>query len=125
MGNENVGTTSQALVGGALVDAAMQEQFGLLSLGGSCSASLLRNDWVISAAHCVEIKDASGNRIPDPARPGQFEHVPPGTVIVNANWGGGQAQAAVQIETFRPLTLRSSGSRPHSPSAGPLKVFPG
>src|SRR3954469_12182502 len=59
-----VGVIQQGLVGGGPVDAATQEKLGLLSLsrpGGSCSASLLRNNWAITAAHCVEMKDAAGN----------------------------------------------------------------
>src|SRR5437867_2997612 len=68
------GTVRQPLVGGTVIDAARQEEFALLSLTdgtGNCSASLLTNGWVITAAHCVELEDASRNPIPDPTRPGQ------------------------------------------------------
>jgi hypothetical protein len=106
MGNgERTGTSRQGLVAEAILDEATQESFGVLSLNNSCTASLLRNDWAITAAHCVELKDAFGNRMPDPARPGQFLLMPPGTAILSANWGGGQAHAAVQIITFRPYDI--------------------
>ena len=75
MGDEHLGTSRQRLVGGTVIDTGTQETFGLLTLGstsGNCSASLLRNNWAITAAHCVEVRDMNGNLVPDPARPGQF-----------------------------------------------------
>lgn len=106
---EHTGTVSQPLVGGGLVPADIQEEFGLLTLGdaiGSCSASLLRNDWAITAAHCVEIKGADGLPVPDPSRPGQFVLVPPNTVTLTANWASAvQQRQAVRIETFRPFDV--------------------
>ena len=111
-GHERTGTSRDPLVGGEVMDVNTQERFGLVSLGvlpargNSCSASLLRNDWVITAAHCVEVKDAALNPIPDPARPGQFMLETPFTVHVSANWTGGvQRLRAVQIETFRPFDI--------------------
>jgi len=108
MSPENVGTVRLPLVGGMAIDDDTQEQFGLLTLGSpgvSCTASLLRNGWAISAAHCVELKDPSGKPMPDPSRPGQNRLVPVGLVQVTANWGGGQGTVATQIETFRPYDI--------------------
>ncbi|MDQ3814417.1 MAG: S1 family peptidase, partial [Armatimonadota bacterium] len=105
---DNLGTSRQALVGGQPVDAGNQEAFTLLSLtgpGGSCSASLVRNDWAITAAHCVEVDDADGNPVPDPARPGQNTVGKAGNFLLLANWKTVQQQPAVQIETFRPYDV--------------------
>ncbi|RYX82463.1 trypsin-like serine protease [bacterium] len=105
---ENVGTVRQPLVGGAVVDAARQEEFGLLGYtdnSGACSASLLRNDWVVTAAHCVDVQDAKGNFIPDPARPGQNRLKPIGSMVLSAAWRTPQSQKAVQVITFRPYDV--------------------
>jgi hypothetical protein len=106
--SENIGVRRDPLVSESIVDASTQEEFGLLTLGsstGSCSASLLRNDWAITAAHCVELLDPFGKPIPDPARPGQFMLDAPGNILLVANWTTIQQQPAVQIETFRPYDI--------------------
>jgi hypothetical protein len=46
---EETGKVQQGLVSGEEVSEKTQEAYGLLSLSGTCSASLLRNDWAISA----------------------------------------------------------------------------
>jgi hypothetical protein len=48
-----IGKTSSPLVAGTLVSAADREALGLLSMNGSCSASLLNNNWAVSASHCL------------------------------------------------------------------------
>ncbi len=106
---ENIGTSRQPLVGGATVGAATQEEFGLLTLtgaGGTCSASLLRNDWAVTAAHCVEVDDATtGRPVPDPARPGQNRVAAPETFALKANWSTVQPRRCVRVETFRPYDV--------------------
>ena len=97
-------TSRQPLVGGTTVDEKTQENFGLLSLDGSCSASLLRNDWVVTAAHCVETNGTT-MPVPDPSRPGQFMLDAPSGMTVTANWDGGQDRTATQVETFRPYDV--------------------
>ncbi|RYX83326.1 trypsin-like serine protease [bacterium] len=105
---EPIGKVQQGLVGGELVTEKTQEAYGLLSLedpSGGCSASLLRNGWAISAAHCVDAKDGNGNAMRDPARPGQNILRPVGGFEISAAWGGGQLKHATRIETFWPSDI--------------------
>jgi hypothetical protein len=104
---ENIGTVRQPLVAGAIVDEAAREDFALLDLTsntGTCSASLLRNNWVITAAHCVEIT-YGGMRFPDPARPGQNQLISVFAFQVTANWKTPETKTVVRIETFRPYDI--------------------
>ncbi|HEY9881463.1 MAG TPA: trypsin-like serine protease [Leptolyngbyaceae cyanobacterium] len=105
---ENVGTVRQPLVGGKIIDEAWQEELGLLSYSDgsrACSASLLRNAWVITPAHCVDAKDTDGNFIPDPVRPGQNMLKPIASMTLTTNWKAAQSETAVRVETFRPYDM--------------------
>lgn len=87
---EKTGTVSQPLVGGRVLSPDQQELLTLLTLqfpGGSCSASLLTNDWAITAAHCVE---SGGATVAAP------------TVTLTAQWPTVQVKPATRIVSFRP-----------------------
>src|SRR5258708_496081 len=94
---EKIGRVQQGLVGGSVVSVEVQEEYGLLTLNTGtkgCSASLLRNNWAITAAHCVDS--------PDPNRPGQFILAAENSATLTANWKTVQSQQSMRIITFRP-----------------------
>ena len=87
---ERTGTVSQPLVGGRVPSPDQQELLTLLTLlspAGSCSASLLTNDWAITAAHCVESDGAT---------------LAAGAIRLSAQWGTVQTRPATRVVTFRP-----------------------
>ena len=50
---ERIGRVQQPLVNGQLVDEALQQQLGLVTVGGGCSGTLINRFWVLTADHCV------------------------------------------------------------------------
>lgn len=91
---ENTGRVQQGLVNGGPVSAEIQEQYGLVSLSVGCSGALLRNNWVITAAHCVDDNDPNGT--------GRFITVPENSVTITANWKTTQTRQSARIISFRP-----------------------
>ena len=101
---ENTGSVQQPLVGGSVIPRETQERLTLLTLNLSgapvCSASLLRNDWAVTAAHCVDT--------PVPPRPAPrtgWMTQPANVISLAANWSKPQRRNAVAIYTFRPLDI--------------------
>ena len=94
---ETIRTIQQGLKGGGVVIPEAQERHGLLTLGSGCSASLLRNNWIITAAHCVD----------DPANPPATGFVTKAedSLVFTANWGTRQERRSERIITFRPLDI--------------------
>ena len=90
----NTGKQQQGLVGGTVVSAALQEQYGLVTLSVGCSGSLLRNNWVITAAHCIDDNDPNGT--------GKFIMIPENSVTLTANWKTVQVRQSARIISFRP-----------------------
>lgn len=92
--DEKFGKQQPEPVGGSLISPADQERYGLVTLGGlgrRCSASLLRNNWIITAAHCVETPESTT--------------VPEDSVTLTANWKSVQVRQSMRIIRFPPYDI--------------------
>lgn len=94
--DEHLGTSQSPLISKIVVTEDQQEQLGLLQLssnGRGCSATLITNDWVLTAAHCL---DAVAMRMPNNAQ-------------LNGNWGPTRAQFGNADYIYRSWGLEASG----------------
>lgn len=56
-----VGVVQQPIVSGNRVLSEVQQDFGLVTIGVGCSATLLNRFWILTADHCVAQPDATGS----------------------------------------------------------------
>ena len=54
------GRVSQPIIAGELVSRAQQEELGLVTVAGGCSATLLNHYWVLTADHCLTTNGTPG-----------------------------------------------------------------
>jgi len=92
--SQRTGQVRQGLVEGTLVGAAEQEKYTLVTLSTGCSGSLLRNNWIVTASHCVDNAD--------PKNKGAFITLPEDSVTITAAWATEQSRQSIRIITFRP-----------------------
>jgi hypothetical protein len=91
------GQVQQGLVGGTLVNTETREKLGLVTLSTGCSGSMLRDNWIITAAHCID------NR--DPADSKRYINVAENSVTITANWKTVQRRQSMRIISFRPADV--------------------
>jgi len=120
-GGETIGESRQAVVGGALVDAASSPVLFLQSPGGSCSSVLVAPNLVATARHCIAPLDDTGafactasGDLADGSTAGQLgaEDYAPGTLsfftsesVANGQAGLGLPADAVGSATLSTATL--------------------
>jgi hypothetical protein len=90
------GKVQQGLVAGTEVSNDVQQKMGLVTLSSGCSGSLLRSNWILTAAHCVDDENA--------AMPGTYTNRQANTITITFSGTGltPEVRTAAEIITFRP-----------------------